>query len=92
MASSEIYGAPDARTAPVSANLLAAAAILGLFAISAVLSAPAPGFDELAHISYIAHIQSTGNLWPALSVRATYTVPTDGTKCSSLSLTGTGGG
>jgi len=66
MASSEIYGAPDARTAPASANLLAAAAILGLFAISAVLSAPAPGFDELAHISYIAHIQSTGNLWPAL--------------------------
>ncbi len=66
MASSEIYGAPDARTAPASANLPAATAILGLFAISAVLSAPAPGFDELAHISYIAHIQSTGNLWPAL--------------------------
>ena len=57
MASSEIYGASDARTAPTSANLLVAAAILGLFAISAVLSAPAPGFDELAHISYIAHIQ-----------------------------------
>jgi hypothetical protein len=57
MARSEIYGAPDVRTALASANLLVAAAILGLFAISAVLSAPAPGFDELAHISYIAHIQ-----------------------------------
>src|SRR5260370_17013441 len=62
----KIYAAPDAQTAPASANLLVATAILGLFAVSAVLSAPAPGFDELAHISYIAHIQSTGNLWPAL--------------------------
>ena len=66
MASTEINAEPDTRTAPASANLLVAAAILLLFAVSAVLSAPAPGFDELAHISYIAHIQSTGNLWPAL--------------------------
>lgn len=66
MASKEIYAAPEAQTAPASVNLPAAAAILGLFAVSAVLSAPAPGFDELAHVSYIAHIQSTGNLWPAL--------------------------
>ena len=65
MPSTEIYAAPDARAAPASANLLIAAAILGLFAISAVLSAPAAEFDELAHISYIAHIQSTGNLWPS---------------------------
>jgi hypothetical protein len=66
MASTDIYASPGARTSAASANLLVAVAILGLFAISAVLSAPAPGFDELAHISYIAHIQSTGNFWPAL--------------------------
>jgi hypothetical protein len=66
MASPETYAAPDAWTPPASANLGVAAAILGLFAVSAVLSAPAPGFDELAHISYIAHIQTTGDLWPAL--------------------------
>ena len=24
------------------------------------------GFDELAHISFVAHVQSTGELWPAL--------------------------
>src|SRR6202171_972829 len=66
MARAEIYGASDARTAPTSANLLLAAATLGLVTILAGLSAPAPGFDELAHLSYIAHIQSTGNLWPAL--------------------------
>jgi hypothetical protein len=66
MASTEIYAAPDARTALAPANLLVAAAILGLFAVAAVLTAPAPGFDELAHISYIAHIQNTGKPWPAL--------------------------
>jgi hypothetical protein len=66
MANRKIYVASDVQTAPASANFLVAAAILGLFAVSAVLSAPAPGFDELAHVSYIAHIQSTGNLWPAL--------------------------
>jgi hypothetical protein len=66
MASTEIYAAPDARTAPASANLLVAAAILGLFAVAAVLSPSCTGFDELAHISYIAHIQNTGHLWPAI--------------------------
>jgi hypothetical protein len=63
MSSNNIYAESGA---PASANLTVAAAILALFAISAVLSAPAPGFDELAHVSYIAHIQSTGNFWPTL--------------------------
>src|SRR5687767_6307728 len=66
MPSTEIYAASDARAAPASTNLLVATVILGLFAVSAVLSAPAVGFDELAHISYIAHIQSTRSLWPSL--------------------------
>jgi hypothetical protein len=66
MSGTKTIAATDAWTAPASANLPVAAAILGLFALTAVLSAPAPGFDELAHISYVAQIQSTGNPWPAL--------------------------
>ena len=66
MSSKNICTASGAPVALASANLMVAAAILALFAISAVLSAPAPGFDELAHVSYIAHIQSTGNFWPTL--------------------------
>ena len=66
MSSKNVCTASGAPVVPASANLMVAAVILALFAISAVLSAPAPGFDELAHISYIAHIQSTGDFWPTL--------------------------
>jgi hypothetical protein len=51
-------------------NSLAAAVILGLFVVAAVLSAArkdiSQGFDETAHSSYVAHIQHTGDAWPAL--------------------------
>lgn len=66
MARSEIYGAPDVRTALASANLLVAAAILGLFAISAVFERTSPGIRRagayLLHRPYPKH----RNLWPAL--------------------------
>jgi hypothetical protein len=59
-----------ALTAPVAANSLVAAVILGLFVLAAVLSAArkdiTQGFDEVAHTSYVAHIQQTGDAWPAL--------------------------
>jgi len=59
-----------ASTALASANPLIAAAILGLFVLAAILSAArkdlTQGFDELAHVSYVAEIQATGDAWPAL--------------------------
>lgn len=61
---------PRARTAPALGNLLVAAAILGLFVVACVGSASrrdvTTGFDEVAHASYAAHIQHTGDMWPAL--------------------------
>jgi hypothetical protein len=51
-------------------NLFVAAVILGLFVLAAALSAArkdiGQGFDEVAHASYVAHIQHTGDAWPAL--------------------------
>jgi hypothetical protein len=51
-------------------NVPVAAVIIVLFVLSAILSAArkdiTQGFDELAHTSYVAHIQSTGQRWPAL--------------------------
>ena len=51
-------------------NGLIAAAILGLFVLAAVVSAArkdiTQGFDELAHVSYIAQIQHDGDTAPAL--------------------------
>jgi hypothetical protein len=53
------------------ANALVAAVILTLFVLAAIVSAArkdiTQGFDELAHASYVAHIQHTGNAWPDLS-------------------------
>jgi hypothetical protein len=47
-----------------------AAIILGAFMAIAILSATrkdiTQGFDEVAHTSYVAQIQNTGNVWPAL--------------------------
>jgi hypothetical protein len=57
-------------TAPATTNLFAAVIILVLFVLSAVVSAGrkdvTQGFDEVAHASYVAHIQASGQLWPAL--------------------------
>jgi hypothetical protein len=50
--------------------LFAAVVILVLFVLSAALSAGrkdvTQGFDEVAHASYVAHIQASGQAWPAL--------------------------
>jgi len=58
-------------TARAPANKLAAAVILGLFMLAAIVSAArrdiSQGFDEMAHVSYVAHIQHTGNAWPDLT-------------------------
>jgi hypothetical protein len=57
-------------TAPAIGDFLIAAAILGLFVLACVASTArkdvTTGFDEPAHISYVAHIQKTGDPWPAL--------------------------
>jgi hypothetical protein len=57
-------------TARTRANFFVAAVILGLFVLSAVFSAERKdvtrGFDEVAHASYVAHIQRTGTAWPRL--------------------------
>ena len=51
-------------------NTLIAAAILGLFVLAAVVSAArkdiSQGFDEVAHVSYVAQIQHDGEAAPAL--------------------------
>ena len=59
-----------ALTAPATTNLFAAVVILVLFVLSAIVSAGRKditlGFDEVAHASYVAHIQASGQPWPAL--------------------------
>ena len=70
MSSSPALTAP-ALTTPVRANLFAAAVIFGLFVLASIVSAEhkdVRGFDEVAHASYVASIQQTGNAWPALDV------------------------
>lgn len=62
--------ATRAGAVPAMPNLVIALAILVMFVVAAVVSAErkdiSEGFDEVAHVSYIAHIQHTGNPWPAL--------------------------
>jgi hypothetical protein len=69
MSSSDIL-APRPLAIPATANFVAAAVILVLFIVAALFSAErkdvTAGFDEVAHVSYVAHIQHTGDLWPAL--------------------------
>jgi hypothetical protein len=64
------YAAPGALTVPAAANFFVAAVIIGLFVLAAALGAErkdiTQGFDEVAHASYVAHIQHTGDPWPAL--------------------------
>ncbi len=71
MSSTPAYRSPAALTAPATANFIIAAVILGLFALAAIVSAErkdvTQGFDELAHASYVAHIQETGQAWPAFA-------------------------
>ena len=70
MSTSATSAAPGEWTAPAAGNLLVAAAILGLFLFACLGSAMrkevTTGFDEPAHISYVAHIQRSGDVWPEL--------------------------
>jgi hypothetical protein len=58
-------------TARTPASAIVALAILALFVIAAIASAMrkdiTQGFDEVAHVSYVAHIQHSGNAWPDLT-------------------------
>jgi hypothetical protein len=53
------------------ANVVAAAIILGLFVLAAIFGAERKditrGFDEVAHVSYVAHLQHSGDFWPAFN-------------------------
>jgi hypothetical protein len=70
VSSTPAYATPGALTAPATTNFFVAAVILGLFVLSAALSAErkgiSAGFDEVAHASYVAHIQHAGDAWPEL--------------------------
>jgi hypothetical protein len=70
VSSTGTYAASAEWTPSATANLLVAAAILALFVLAASLSAErkdiTQGFDEVAHASYVAHIQVTGEAWPVL--------------------------
>ena len=63
-AASQDQGAVAAR-----ANWLVCAVVLLLFVVAATLSAirkdVTRGFDEVAHASYVAHLQHSGETWPA---------------------------
>ena len=70
VSSTPAYATPGALTAPATTNFFVAAVILGLFVLSAAFSAErkgiSAGFDEVAHASYVAHIQHSGDAWPDL--------------------------
>jgi hypothetical protein len=69
-AASGLAAAP-ATGAAATTNFFVAAVILVLFVVSAAVSAQrkdiTQGFDEVAHASYVAHIQGTGEAWPDLN-------------------------
>jgi hypothetical protein len=71
VSSTPAYATPGIAAAPATANFFVAAVILGLFVLSAAFSAErkgvTAGFDEVAHASYVAHIQRTGEAWPDLN-------------------------
>lgn len=70
VSSTPAYATPGALTAPATTNFFVAVVILGLFVPSAAMSAErkgiTAGFDKVAHASYVAHIQHTGDPWPDL--------------------------
>jgi hypothetical protein len=71
VSSTPAFATPGALTAPATTNFFVAAVILGLFVLSAALSAErkpiSAGFDEVAHASYVAHIQRSDDAWPDLN-------------------------
>jgi hypothetical protein len=54
----------------VGARQIACLVIIALFVVAAAVAALRKeitrGFDEVAHVSYVAHLQRSGELWPAL--------------------------
>ncbi len=70
VSSSPAYAEPGTLTAPATTNFFVAAVILALFVLAAIVSAArkdvTQGFDEVAHASYVAHIQRSGDAWPTL--------------------------
>jgi hypothetical protein len=60
--------APPTLAERASANFFIAAVIFALFVVAALISAErkdiTQGFDEVAHASYVAHIQDSGDAWP----------------------------
>jgi len=58
------------RSAGIGGHSTVIAIILGLFVLSATVNAVrrdvTRGFDEVAHLSYVAHLQRTGAVWPRL--------------------------
>jgi hypothetical protein len=70
VASTGTYAPSSGLAAPAATNSFVAAVIVVLFVFAAVVSAVrkdiTQGFDELAHASYVANLQATGETWPAL--------------------------
>lgn len=68
MSGTGTYAARGAVATPAAASPLIAAIVLALFVLSAVIGAErkdiTQGFDEVAHASYVAQIQETGDYWP----------------------------
>ena len=73
VSSTPTYATPGLAAAPAAAttNIFIAAVILVLFVLSAAVSAErkdiTQGFDEVAHASYVAHIQASGDARPELN-------------------------
>ncbi len=59
----------DQTAVAAEANWLVCAIVLLLFVVAATLGAIRKdvtlGFDEVAHVSYVAHLQHSGETWPA---------------------------
>ena len=74
VSSAPTYATPGVVTVAATSattNFFVAAVILGLFVLSAVFGAVrkdvTQGFDEVAHASYAAQIQASGDAWPDLN-------------------------
>ncbi|OCK54443.1 hypothetical protein LMTR3_26570 [Bradyrhizobium sp. LMTR 3] len=73
LAPNDLYAPSHHRNSAASANtnLRVCAIVLVIFIVAAILSAMrkdvTQGFDEVAHASYVAHLQRTGDIWPAFA-------------------------
>src|SRR4051812_11011927 len=62
--------ATSAPRTPATASASTCAVIVAMFVLATVFAVQRKdvtrGFDEVAHTSYVAHLQRTGEIWPAL--------------------------